>query len=145
MADSQMKTRKEFERGIIMKAWKDPAFAKALKKDPKGTLQKELAAIDPNFKLPAEMKIQVFQEDAKNLYLVIPEHPKEAVKRAEFSDDQLESAAGGSISVVAVVAVAVAGAANAVGAVNAQLAANANTEANTNALHNANVQANVNA
>ncbi|MCP4220864.1 MAG: NHLP leader peptide family natural product precursor [bacterium] len=102
MADSQMKTRKEFERGIIMKAWKDPAFAKALRNDPKGTLEKELAAIDPGFKLPAEMKINVLQEDAKNLYLVVPEHPKDTLTGAEFSDDQLESAAGGSISVVTV-------------------------------------------
>ena len=140
-----MQTRQEFERAIIMKAWKDPAFANALKKDPKGTMQKELAAIDPDFKLPDEMKITVFQEDAKNLYLILPEHPKDAAKRAEFSDDQLESAAGGSISIVAIVGANVAGAVNAVGAVNAQLAANANTEANTNALHNANVNTNVNA
>ncbi len=145
MAETKIQTRKEFERALIMKAWKNPAFAKALQKDPKGALQKELNAIDPNFKLPDQMKITILQEDANNLYIVIPEHPQDALKRAEFSDEQLESAAGGSISVVAVVGVTVAGVANTAVGVNAQLAGNVNTEANTNALHNVNVNTNVNA
>jgi hypothetical protein len=142
---SKAQTRKEFERDLILKAWKDPAFKSKLISDPKGTLEKELKAIDAGFSLPKNMKVTVLEEDSENIYLVLPEHPKVSAKRAEFNDAQLESAAGGSISVVAIVGANVAGAVNVVGAANAQLAANANTEANTNALHNANVHANANA
>jgi len=105
MTETKIQTRKEFERALIMKAWKNPTFARALQKDPKGTLQKELNALDPDFKLPAQVKITVLQEDANDLYIVIPQHPQAVMKKTEFSDEDLESAAGGSISVVAINAV----------------------------------------
>ena len=135
--DPKQQSRKDFEKQIVLKAWKDPAFREELLKDPKGTFQKELHAIDPGFELPANMNVHVVEEDADNLYLVIPQHPVQAIQQTQISDGHLEDAAGGSITVVAVGGVAVVAA--------AQLAANANTAANANALANANVSTNANA
>lgn len=87
--------RNEFEAQIVAKAWKDPAFREALKKDPKGTVQKELAALKGGeVKLPDNVRVEVFEESADVMYLVIPNNPSES--HGTLSDEQLMAVAGGA-------------------------------------------------
>lgn len=130
-------TRQEFEKQLVLKAWKDPKFKEKLLKDPKAAVQVDLQGLDKNFQLPKDMAVKVVEEDAKTLYIVLPVHPQDVLKKVELSDQQVEDAAGGSITVVVVGGAVVVAA--------AQLAANANTTANINAVANANVTYNTNA
>lgn len=137
MSSQGQLTRQEFEKQLVLKAWKDPKFKEKLLKDPKATVQAELQGLDKSFQLPKDMVVRVLEEDSKTLYVVLPIHPQEALKKVELSDKQVEDAAGGSITVVAIAGVAV--------AATAQLAANFNTAANANAIANGNVSYNANA
>jgi hypothetical protein len=126
MAEQKKQTRQEFERNIILKAWKDPEFKKRLLKDPKKVFQEELSALDKGIKLPDNLNIKVVEEDPKTLYLVLPQNPQEAAGR-ELSDKELESVAGGTIAIVVTAAVAV------------TTAVTVNTHANANVQVNANI------
>lgn len=87
--------RNEFEAQIVAKAWKDSAFREALKKDPKGTVQKELAALKGGeVKLPDNIRVEVLEESADTMYLVIPNNPTET--HGTLTDEQLMAVAGGA-------------------------------------------------
>jgi hypothetical protein len=88
--------RKEFEAQIVKKAWKDPKFKKELLADPKAVLEKELKAVSKDAKLPASMKVNVVEETADTIYLVLPRNPKEVVGK-DLSDKDLEAVAGGTL------------------------------------------------
>ena len=76
----------ELVEKIIERAWKDEAFKDKLLKDPKGTLQE----LNPN--LPADLKIQVHEETADTIHLVLPRDPS----KFELSDQELDRVAGGN-------------------------------------------------
>lgn len=87
--------RNEFEAQIVAKAWKDAAFREALKKDPKGTVQKELSALKGgDIKLPDNIRVEVVEESADVMYLVIPNNPSDT--HGTLSDEQLMAVAGGA-------------------------------------------------
>jgi hypothetical protein len=79
------KTRRDFEAEIIAKAWEDKAFKARLLKDPRSVVE-ELSGE----KLPQEMKVSVFEENATSVCLVLPRSPDE-----ELSEADLEKVAGG--------------------------------------------------
>lgn len=108
MSNQGLLTRQEFEKQLVLKAWKDPAFKAQLLKDPKAAVQSQLQVMDKNFSLPADMTVKVVEENPNTLYIVLPLHPQEALQKVEFSDQQLEDAAGGSVTVVTVNNVSVA-------------------------------------
>jgi Nitrile hydratase, alpha chain len=87
MADQT--TRREFELGLIEKAWKDDAFRQALVTDPQGAVERELGG-----KLPAGIQVKVLAESADTFYLVLPANPDRA-PAGELTDQQLEAVAGG--------------------------------------------------
>jgi hypothetical protein len=87
-AQTQTLTRRDLETRLIEKAWKDPAFRKEIVKDPKGMLEKHTGQ-----KLPDQLKIFVYEEDANTLHFSIPPAPS---NRTELSDEQLEKVAGGT-------------------------------------------------
>ena len=80
-----MSIRNELVDRIVERAWKDEAFKENLLKDPKGTLLK----LNPN--LPADLNIQVHEESANTLHLVLPKDPS----KTELSDKELDAVAGG--------------------------------------------------
>lgn len=80
-------SRKEFEASLITKAWKDPAFKQELISNPKAIYTKELGQ-----QLPEQLQVQVLEEDANNLYLVIPASMQVT---EELSDEALQAIAGG--------------------------------------------------
>ena len=104
MSDQKKQTRQEFERGIILKAWKDPKYKARLLKEPKKVLQEELSKLDKNIKLPDDLEIKVLEENPKTLYLTLPVNPNEAFGK-ELSEEDMENVAGGTgiISISSVV------------------------------------------
>ena len=82
--------QQDLESQLIAKAWQDPAFKQTLINDPKGTIEKETG-----MKIPDGVEIQVHEETADTLHLVLPPKPEEG----ELSEEELELAAGGSETV----------------------------------------------
>jgi len=72
--------RKELEKNLIFRAWKDAAFKQELLTNPKTTLEKE------GIKLPVNIEVMVVEETPTTLYLVIPINPNQK----ELSDAKLE-------------------------------------------------------
>jgi hypothetical protein len=107
------KTRNEIEAHIIAQAWKDDAYKQELISNPKVVFEKEFC-----IQLPAEVNVQVMQETSTNLYIVIPQLPRQ-VAEAELNEDELEAVAGG-IGPLAIAGI-VAGGAALVGAVHGAL------------------------
>ena len=68
--ETQAPTRRDLETKLIEKAWKNPAFKKALLSDPKGMLERHTGQ-----KLPPQVKIFIHEEDANALHLSIPPTP----------------------------------------------------------------------
>jgi hypothetical protein len=90
----QKRTRREFESELIAKVWKDEAFKQELLINPKAIYEQYLEQ-----KLPENLQIHVVEENAQNLYLVIPKAPQIS---EELSDKALETIAGGK-SVITVI------------------------------------------
>jgi hypothetical protein len=85
-------TRHDIEVRIIARAWKDPKFAEALRKDPTGVVTREMTAAWPGAKMPAGLTIKVLEETPDTMYLVVPPRPRGA---DELSEAELLQVAGG--------------------------------------------------
>jgi len=81
-------TRVQLESALVQKCWKEPEFRKQVVGDPKGMLEKHLGR-----KLPEQVKIFIYEEDANTLHFSIPPAPSNF---AELSDEDLEKVAGGT-------------------------------------------------
>jgi len=86
MAD---KGRLEMEQRLIEKAWKDEKFRKDLLADPSGTVSRELGVT-----LPKNVKVQVIEEGADTITLVIPART-DTPPSGQLSQADLEMVAGG--------------------------------------------------
>jgi len=73
---------------VIDRAQKDADFRKLLTSNPREAVKSEVG-VD----LPSDLDIQVIEETANKIYLVLPPDPP----RGQLSDDQLESVSGGAI------------------------------------------------
>lgn len=82
----QQVNRSQLESRLIAKAWEDEAFKEKLMTSPRSTIEQELGHA-----LPEGLKLQVLEESADTLYLVIPRNPD----TEELSDLELEAVAGG--------------------------------------------------
>jgi hypothetical protein len=124
-------TRRDLEARIISKAWRHPAYLQRLLADPKGVLQSEISAIDPDVVLPAALQVHVHQEAPNEYHLVLPRNPRD-IALSEVVGDDLEAVAPQTIAVVVIAAVAVntVGVGNNIGAVNAVTAGNVATTGN---------------
>jgi len=69
---------------LIAKCWADEAFKQRLLADPAGTLKAE------GIEVPEGVRVQVVENTAHVITLVIPEQPK------DLSDEALAGAAGGT-------------------------------------------------
>src|SRR5512136_869182 len=85
-AEKPSKTREFVEGELATKAWKDEAFMKALKANPKATIAKEYGV-----QIPDNVEVEVIEETPNKLYLRLPPNPASM----ELSDEQLEAVAGG--------------------------------------------------
>jgi hypothetical protein len=94
--EAQAATRRDLETALIEKCWKDPEFKRQVISDPKGMLERHTGQ-----KLPAPIKIFIYEEDANTLHFSIPPAPSNL---SELSDDDLERVAGGTEFVVGVIA-----------------------------------------
>jgi hypothetical protein len=74
---------------IIAKAMKDEAFRQQLLSNPKVTLERELG-----IGLPADVNVEVHEDTATTLHLVLPMKAQESPMH-ELSDSDLEAAVGG--------------------------------------------------
>ncbi len=86
MSEEKQRTRTSVEGELAVKAWKDEAFMKALKADPKAVINKEYG-----LQIPANVQVEVVEETPNKLYLRLPPNPS----GLELSDEQLEAVAGG--------------------------------------------------
>jgi len=77
--------REQIESTLIQKAWADEGFKKELLSNPKDVLIKEGIVSS----LPEGFEINVVEESAKSLYLVIPLNPE------NLPDEALDMVAGG--------------------------------------------------
>jgi hypothetical protein len=80
--------RRDLEIKLITRAWKDEAFARELRSNPKAVVEREMG-----MKLGDDVEIKVLEETQKTMYLVLPEKPQ--APQGELSDEQLAAAAGG--------------------------------------------------
>lgn len=80
------KTKLSNRRKIIERALKDEGFRKQLIANPKAVVEKEF-----NVNLPADLEVQVLEQDAKKIYLVLP-----AKRMEELSEEELRAVSGGT-------------------------------------------------
>jgi hypothetical protein len=84
----QGSTNREMGEALIRKCWKDPAFQKAIVSDPRGVIEKQLGQ-----KLPPNLKIVIYEEDANTLHFSLPPAPTNV---SELSEEDLERVSGGT-------------------------------------------------
>lgn len=92
--ETQTVTRRDVETALIEKCWKDPTFKKQVISDPKGMIERHTGQ-----KLPPQVKVFIYEEDANTLHFSIPAAP---ANLAELSDEELETVAGGTDVLVTV-------------------------------------------
>jgi hypothetical protein len=92
---SQPKTRQEFESQLAIKSWQDEAFKQELISNPKAVYARELGR-----EIPENVNIQVLEENANTLYVVIPRSPANAPVSGELSEEALEAVAGGGVTIL---------------------------------------------
>ncbi len=90
MMNDQLEQRNQLQNKLIEKALKDDSFRKALVTSPKETLEAEY-----KMKIPEHFKIQVLEEDANTIYLVLPSQAH-FEKSEELSEAELQQVAGGT-------------------------------------------------
>jgi hypothetical protein len=84
-------SRKNIEAHIIAQAWKDENYKQELLNNPKSIFEKEF-----NIKLPSQVNIKILEENPTTLYFVLSKSPD--LSKAELSNEQLETVAGGIFS-----------------------------------------------
>jgi hypothetical protein len=82
------KIRQEVEARIIDQAWKDQAYKQELLSNPKAIIEREFGT-----QFPADVNVQVLEENPTTIYLVVPLDPD--ISSMELSEEQLEAIAGG--------------------------------------------------
>ncbi|BAZ21331.1 nitrile hydratase-like protein [Kalymmatonema gypsitolerans NIES-4073] len=86
-----MNTRFEFEQKLIQQAWEDETFKQELLSNSKAVYARESGQ-----ELPKDIEIEVLQETANKVYLVLPTNPTPAGTEGELSEEALEAVAGGA-------------------------------------------------
>lgn len=87
-----MNTRFEFEQKLVQRAWEDETFKQELLSNPKAVYTRESGE-----ELPKDLEIEIIQESANKVYLVLPNNPAPATE-GELSEEALEAVAGGRCS-----------------------------------------------
>lgn len=88
-------TRKDFEVSLVAKAWTNEAFKQQLLDNPRAAVEQELGK-----QLPEGMNVQIIQEPANTLYIVLPTKPESSDEvSGGLSDEELEAVAGGAIGI----------------------------------------------
>lgn len=90
MSEAASGGRQGVERRIVQRSLEDDAFRRLLLADPRAAVERELGA-----RLPPEVRVQVVEETADTVYLVVPPASQAGAEDGELSDSQLESVAGG--------------------------------------------------
>jgi hypothetical protein len=85
----QAQTRQDIEARIIAKAWKDEAYKQELLTNPKAAIEREFGV-----EFPADVNVQVLEENSTSLHFVLPMSPVAIAQ--ELSEEQLEAIAGGA-------------------------------------------------
>ncbi|MDZ8105942.1 MAG: NHLP leader peptide family RiPP precursor [Nostoc sp. DedQUE12a] len=85
----QAQTRQDIEARIIARAWKDEAYKQELLTNPKATIEREFGV-----EFPADVNVQVLEENPTSLHFVLPMSPVAIAQ--ELSEEQLEAIAGGA-------------------------------------------------
>lgn len=85
-----LNSRAELEQKLIEQAWENETFKQELINNPKAVINRESRQ-----QLPEELEVEVLQETANKVYLVLPENPAQIADEAELSEENLERVAGG--------------------------------------------------
>ncbi len=86
-----MNTRFKFEQKLIQRVWEDENFKEELLSNPQAVYARESGE-----ELPKNIEVEVLQETANKVYLVIPTNPTSAMTdEEELSEEALEAVAGG--------------------------------------------------
>ncbi|MBC6430117.1 NHLP leader peptide family natural product precursor [Nostoc sp. HG1] len=83
------RTRKDIEAHITAQAWRDEAYKQELFSNSKAVIEREF-----NVQLPAEISVQVLEENSTTIYFIVPVRPNLS---QELTEEQLETVAGGGI------------------------------------------------
>lgn len=85
---------KELQKAIIAKVWKDESLRTEFVQHPKEAIERELG-----IKVPESLNLKIIDQAEDATYLLLPHHPKNLLcpnnKEMEFTDEQLETIAGG--------------------------------------------------
>lgn len=85
----QVPSWSELRRKVVAKAMKDESFREALRQDPKGVLEVEVAEVTGDFQFPADLQVKIIEQPVNTLCLVLPS------KEEELSTEELDDIAGG--------------------------------------------------
>ncbi len=83
--------KKKHELKLVSRAWSDDNFKEELLHDPKATIERATG-----IRFSKNIKVQVFEETANQLYFVLPHKPAEKLAADELLDEDLDHVAGGS-------------------------------------------------
>jgi len=82
--------RAAMEQRIVQRSLEDDDFRQQLLADPRAAVEQEVGA-----QLPSGVRVQVVEETADTVFLVIPPSSEVGEDEGELSDSELESVAGG--------------------------------------------------
>ena len=82
--------RTALEQRIVQRSLDDDAFRQQLLADPRAAVEQELGT-----QLPSGIRVQVVEESADTVFLVIPLSSQAGGDEGELSDSELASVAGG--------------------------------------------------
>jgi len=80
--EDKMDKRIDLQNKVIAKAMEDPSFKKALMEDPAGAIASEFG-----IRVPEGIEIEVVQETAKKVYLVLPSATDKGVGERAAAED----------------------------------------------------------